>query len=212
MVPLVQDVHGVKGSTLSSYDMWKTLPNKQFWIYHACLDQGCGPGSAEDPVFSGWPSYMIDATAVQNRATEWFAFQWDAKGELYYDIDGILKTAWTDQWGYGGNGDGTLYYPGFATTARLGQPVIGGRHDIPIESIRLKLIREGIEDYEYLHILSVIGEGAFAKATAAALFPQPKLSSATTPEALYQARQAIADRIEELGGVGPAPNGQVRRR
>ena len=36
-----------------------------------------------------------------------------------------------------------MFYPG--------QPKrIGGRTDIPIESIRLKLIREGMEDYEYL--------------------------------------------------------------
>ena len=42
---------------------------------------------------------------------------------------------------HGGNGDGTLFYPG--TPAR-----IGGTHDIPIESVRLKRIRDGREDYE----------------------------------------------------------------
>jgi hypothetical protein len=30
---------------------------------------------------------------------------------------------------------------------------IGGTHDIPVESIRLKLIREGLEDYEYFVLL-----------------------------------------------------------
>ena len=34
---------------------------------------------------------------------------------------------------------------------------IGGTSDIPIESIRLKLIREGLEDYEYLYLCSRLG-------------------------------------------------------
>jgi len=50
---------------------------------------------------------------------------------------------WVNQYFFGGNGDGTLFYPGLPDR-------IGGRSDIPIESIRLKMIREGIEDYEYL--------------------------------------------------------------
>ncbi len=47
---------------------------------------------------------------------------------------------------HGGNGDGTLFYPGMPAR-------IGGKSDIPVESIRLKLIREGLEDYEYFLLL-----------------------------------------------------------
>ena len=47
---------------------------------------------------------------------------------------------------FGGNGDGTLFYPGLPD-------LIGGSTHIPVESIRLKLIREGLEDYEYLALL-----------------------------------------------------------
>ena len=50
-----------------------------------------------------------------------------------------------DQLLFGGNGDGTLFYPGRART-------IGGTRDIPVESVRLALIREGLEDYEYLRL------------------------------------------------------------
>jgi hypothetical protein len=48
------------------------------------------------------------------------------------------------------NGDGTtLFYPGLPA-------LIGGRTDIPIGSIRLKLIRKGMEDYEYLVLLASV--------------------------------------------------------
>lgn len=41
----------------------------------------------------------------------------------------------------GGNGEGTLFYPGRPDK-------IGGNDHIPVSSLRLTLIREGNEDYE----------------------------------------------------------------
>ncbi|TMK75690.1 MAG: DUF4091 domain-containing protein [Actinobacteria bacterium] len=72
--------------------------------------------------------------------------------------------AWTDQYDFGGNGDGTLFYPG--TPAR-----IGGKHHIPIDSIRLKRICDGREAFEYLHILDERGKHAQAMSIARNLFP-----------------------------------------
>jgi len=47
------------------------------------------------------------------------------------------------------NGDGRIFYPGtFAD--------IGGE-DIPVSSIRMKAVREAIEDYEYLSLLETLG-------------------------------------------------------
>lgn len=49
-----------------------------------------------------------------------------------------------------GNGDGRfLYPPEEAANGHPAKPVLGG----PVESIRLEMIRDGIEDYEYLMIL-----------------------------------------------------------
>ena len=219
LVPLIQDVYGpmppYHEDVQALYRNWEAeLPTNQFWTYHACLDQGCLQPS-EDPLYSGWPSYMIDTTAIQNRATEWFTGQWKAKGELYYQIDAMFPTAWTNQFGFGGNGDGTLYYPGFATTALNSQPLIGGTHNIPIESMRMKYTREGVEDFEYMAILKKLGDEAFAVATAAALFPDPHIANQTTPEALYVARAALAARIEELQHTrtsGGSFSGGIRRR
>ena len=64
--------------------------------------------------------------------------------------------AWTSQWDFNGNGDGTLFYPG--TPER-----VGGATHVPVASIRLKMIREGMEDYEYLKLLADAGDEAFAQ-------------------------------------------------
>ncbi len=46
------------------------------------------------------------------RALEWVSFLEGATGELYYQTVGMLSTAWTNQFRFNGNGDGTLFYPG----------------------------------------------------------------------------------------------------
>jgi len=104
---------------------------------------------------------------------------------------------------FGGNGDGTLVYPGRPD-------VIGGKTDIPIASIRLKMIRECSEIYEYLKIVSDLGDPTFALQTAKKLFQNanPSImdgwtySSNKPPEAIYSAREALANQILKLKGTG----------
>jgi hypothetical protein len=68
---------------------------------------------------------------------------------------------------FGGNGDGNLFYPGRPEGYDGSEDsVIGGRTDIPIESLRLKRIRDGREDYEYLRELRSRGREARARAIA----------------------------------------------
>lgn len=74
------------------------------------------------------------------------AYRYRATGELYYATTREAATAWDRQYAFGGNGEGTLFYPGRPE-------LIGGTRDIPIESIRLKRIRDGHEDYEWLTAL-----------------------------------------------------------
>ncbi|RYZ38523.1 MAG: DUF4091 domain-containing protein, partial [Myxococcaceae bacterium] len=83
-------------------------------------------------------------------------------GELYFDTVfayNTKKDVWADLFEFGGNGDGTLFYPG--TPAKL-----GGTEHQPVVSLRLKHLRDGLEDYEYLRLLTSLGDGAFAKAAA----------------------------------------------
>ncbi len=123
---------------------------------------------------------MIDANPERNRAEPWLSFQLNTKGELYWDVAWTYAYAtqdpWHNQYYQTGNGDGTLFYPGVPTTAGRSWPVaqpppINGNHDIPIASIRLKMIREAMEDYEYLLLDSAKLGNAHAQSLASGVFP-----------------------------------------
>jgi hypothetical protein len=202
LVPIVQYMHPKDGSDQrGTYDAFLAKSTKkQLWWYQSCISHGCGTGCSEtiDPWYKGWPSYAIDSAAIQNRAMEWLSYKYDIQGELYFQTTHMLTTAWANSCDFSGNGDGTLFYPG--TPAK-----IGGKTDIPVESIRMKLIREGMEDYEYLVLLQKLGDESFARSTVKALFPQPSKITAATPEDLYAAREALANRIEALLPLQPPP-------
>lgn len=194
-VPIVNYMHDKGGQNRrADYDAFLAQGSeKELWMYQSCMSHGCGDGCVptDNDYFTGWPSYMIDCSAVQNRTMQWLCFNFDLAGELYFETTYMLPTAWEDQCDFSGNGDGTLFYPG--TPDR-----IGGSSHIPVESIRLKLIREGMEDFEYLKLLCDLGDCATARAEAGTLFPAPYLAAGVSPEDLYAARSRIADRIEEI--------------
>ncbi len=202
---------GFAGDQRAAYGAFLAAsPSRELWTYQSCMSHGCGgtvnmgSPSDQDLYFTGWPTYVIDAAAVRNRAMEWLSFKNGATGELYYETTmAYSHDPWNDQWDFNGNGDGTLFYPGTPS-------LIGGTTDIPVASIRLKMIREGMEDYEYLRMLADAGEGDFARGVVDALFPHP-YSTDIAPEALLAARETLAARIVELGlsgadpGVAPDP-------
>jgi hypothetical protein len=72
----------------------------------------------------------------------WQLFVNHLQGELYYSVDGQLDVS-ADPMRSGMNGDGTLFYSSKGGT-------IDGTHSTPLESIRLKRIRDGRQDYELL--------------------------------------------------------------
>ncbi len=159
-----------KVSSLES--LRRTVGSKrQIWWYQACNVHGCdtGPfGDRElDRVYSGWPSYMVDHPVTLNRAMGVLGYLTGVDGELYYAT--VYAYNFRDPWeegvhDFGGNGDGTLFYPGTPKK-------IGGKTHIPVESLRLKHLRDGLEDYEYLRALQALGAGDFAKRVARTLAP-----------------------------------------
>ncbi|MGM0575116.1 MAG: glycoside hydrolase domain-containing protein [Myxococcota bacterium] len=204
LVPIVQHMDDKGGyDRRAEYDEFLAMgPDKELWWYQSCISHGCGYGCTEttSDYHTGWPSYMIDSAGIQNRAMEWLSFTYDISGELYFETTWMLDSAWDSSCDFSGNGDGTLFYPG--TPAR-----IGGETDIPVASIRLKLIREGMEDYEYLKLLADLGDEPLAREVAEGLFAKPYEVAAASPQDLYDARRQIAERIEELvdGGSATAP-------
>ena len=120
-----------------------TERHKELWLDTACGSHGCSRN--DNPYTNGWAGYEIDAPASESRAMPWLAFSYDLAGTLYgtWPTPGPCRD---DQYYATGNGDGNMFY--------LGTPDrIGGTDPIPIESLRMKLVRDGYEDYEYLEQL-----------------------------------------------------------
>ena len=104
---------------------------------------------------------MIDAPATFNRVMSWMSYRYQIQGELYWSVNAAdghyypgadpsnpSESSWEKQWLAGGNGDGSLTYPGRPDH-------IGGNSTVPIASLRLKHIRDGLQDLEYMYLLQV---------------------------------------------------------
>ena len=166
--PHPSDEKGGPKNRLPLYKKWMAKKsNRALWGYQSCMSHGCGACGQPSTNKSdhGWPNRVIDSKAVQNRAFPWVAFLNDIKAELYFEVAEQLSTAWNPngQCKFSGSGDGTMYYPGKPE-------IIGGKSHIPVSSIRIKLTREGMEDYEYL-VLAAKKDRAKALAIARELFP-----------------------------------------
>lgn len=172
----------------SAYD-GRLRRSEALWWYQSCMVHGCSPTS--ERYYVGWPNYLIDGAPVAHRIMSWLSWVYRVSGELYYHTTYAYEHGdpWTTQYYFDGNGDGTLFYPG--TPAR-----IGGRTHIPIESIRLKLIREGLEDYEYLALLQRLGDGKAADRLAAKLV-RKTYDWERDPAVLMAVRTELAERIEK---------------
>jgi len=147
---------------------WSGRP---FW-YSSCMSHGCDDLPAEGRVraemirtFRGWAGYEIDRPGASVRALGWLGFREGVAGELYYAaLENWTADPWNDVRAFAGNGDGLLLYPGLP--ARL-----GGEHAFPVESIRLKLMRDAIEDRELLELATRSGLGSLARKLAARVAP-----------------------------------------
>jgi len=96
------------------------------------------------------------------------------------------------------NGNGSLYYPA---------------PDGPVPSIRLEVLRDGLDDYDYLETLKQRAAATTARGGAlpddvrrllevdAGLIASPR-SYAKDPAVLLARRTAMAEAIERLGGGG----------
>ena len=203
VVPVINLLDGTAapylGDQRSGYDPWLAAGNRRVWMYQSCMSQGCAYGTTapENTKAAGWPSYLVDAASGRNRAMQWVAYLERVHGELYYETAQSLTTAWKTQYQYNGNGDGNLFYPGTVAA-------VGGSTEVPIASIRLKLVRQGMQDYEWLKKVEGAGDPDFATATARAL--APSASQVSNDGAAYDnARLKLIQRYLELTHVTAGP-------
>jgi hypothetical protein len=199
-VPVINEMHGkpdsdFEGNQRGLYD-GVLEAGDELWWYQSCMSHGCYE-RGEDEHSIGWPSYMVDIPAVYNRIMEWQSFRYNISGELYFSTNYAYEFndfSGNDPWKnlnyFGGNGDGTLFYPGRPEK-------IGGIHHIPVESIRLKMIREGMEDYEYMKMLLDLGDESFARSQIDSVVTNAYTFN-IDPNSLFSAREKMAQRITQL--------------
>lgn len=179
----------------------------ELWWYQSCMSHGCGITGG--PTLEGYSQYVVEYPGMYTRAFPWMAYKYGIQGEVYYAVAGSYTAdPWENLWDarYHGNGDGTFFYPGVPDTEAASlpgggrgasTPSIGGTTHIPIESVRLKLIREGYEDYEYFHLLGELGGEPYAQSRIDTVVNTTYDFDHDSHD-LYAAREEVALRIESI--------------
>jgi hypothetical protein len=187
--------------------------NRLWW--YVC----CGPKAPYCTLF-------IDHPATELRVWLWQTWQRDISGILIWSANywhsetafpDAMQNPYDDPMGYvagygvpkgskqfWGNGDGRFVYPpeAAATPGRNdGKPIL----EPPVSSLRWEMLREGIEDWEYLYMLrELLAKPQAAGSELKTLLEVPDsitrdmTTFTTDPTPIYQRRQAVAEAIEKL--------------
>lgn len=151
------------------------------------------------------PNYFIDAPALDPVMVPWITASYKMAGILYWAANFWSETPnpWLDPVtfisgflcsdGYILNGEGSFLYPGDYVKKYTDQPNVDG----PVSSIRFELLREGIEDYDYLSMLKDLGDKKYADTIVHNMVIDVSTFSRNL-EDLYSTRKAMAKRLEEL--------------
>ncbi|AZZ36201.1 hypothetical protein CIK05_05140 [Bdellovibrio sp. qaytius] len=128
-------------------EFYKQLQAKgqELWFYVGCNSHGCT--GAEDITN---PDLVTDRASVYARVFPWMAVRYGATGILYYDTvytysHGGANSPWVDSFDFTGYGEGGLFYPCTPKLGRCSTPKV-------IPALRLKILRDGLEDAELLKI------------------------------------------------------------
>jgi hypothetical protein len=149
------------GTGRSAVDIWVVLPamynaapqrisevlqkGDKVWFYNALVQDGYSP------------KWQIDFKPINYRIPHGFINQsLGLTGVLYWRVDFWTKKPWKDVQTHSDEED---YYPGEGMLVYPGKQV-GIEGVVP--SMRLKWVREGVEDYEYIEILKRLGRKNWA--------------------------------------------------
>jgi hypothetical protein len=175
---------------LDSVQQWPALPftgnGSDLWSYTSC-----------NTGFGNTPEWMVDYPPINERIQSGF-LNWTqgATGILYYRSDGWTAGNTIGSWnnvdttacsgGLGRPGDGIFLYP---------PGPIGSTESAP--GIRLKAIRDGIQDYEYAQILKSLGQNVFTNSVVQAIATS-WTNWTRDPGALEAARQQLGQQLNQL--------------
>jgi hypothetical protein len=155
---------------------------RELWMYTCTSAQ-----------FLAFPNLFIDAESSAHRIIPWFLESAGATGMVYFRVNHAYRDGndpWYNQYYFAANGDGTLLYPAHPDLPWFSE------HGA-VASLRLKILRDGLEDYEYLRL---------APAHARALSPVGSARSFERDLAeLVAIRDEIGALIDQPGGPAPEP-------
>jgi hypothetical protein len=168
---------GIYCVALAWYDVWnahgplygrKEWPGllaqgKKLWFYES---------NAQDPPYVTFASNTLDG--LEPTIMMWGAWYERATGFLYWDIAAWdTKDPWGPAIGFNKTGDGVLLYPGNhdGMLAGKGSPA-GVAIDGPIPSYRLKMVRQGLQDWALFALAERKGLGATVRTEVAKIYSQ----------------------------------------
>jgi len=138
------------------------------------------------------PYWHIDRPLIVYRVPTWINYQYDITGLLYWSTVTTVIEPWSNPAfahprHY--NGGGFLFYPGVPCGI-----------DGPVISMRIKNLRDGMEDYEYFMILERLSDKKTVKKIIDAIAPD-WWNFSKTPNEFLAARERIAQQILKLKKV-----------
>ncbi len=207
--------------SLALYQAWMSKVTsgvkREWWTYGACPGAGtCTngvPGPAPEGIGSGnvwnYPNMSIDGMPAANRVMEWLSALHGNTGELYFAADvcngmayhavcvasGQTWDPWNGVYYSGEWGAGTLVYAGGATPGMVNY--VGVKTPILLPSVRLKHVRDGMQDYEYVTALKNAGQGVFAQQQISSWITN-SYTFETTGSGLQTARQQLGKALHQL--------------
>jgi hypothetical protein len=190
------------GTGRSAVDIWVLLPvmyNNSKPQVDQVLKKGDTVWSYNTLVQDAYsPKWEIDFSPVDFRIQPGFINQsLHLSGLLYWRIDNWTSDPWNNINNAGTfaaanyPGEGVLVYPG----QQVGVPGV-------VASMRLKWLRDGVEDYDYLEILKKLGKEDVAMQIARSVGPD-WTNWTRDPSAIESARQKLGETISQIMSTRP---------
>jgi len=187
----------VAESRRSAVDIWVVLPKQYEESKEQCRyvqrkgDEVWSYNTLDQDDFS--PKWLFESTPLEFRIQPGFINQsLGLTGLLYWRVDFWAdpqrpERVWQDAKGSAAPGDGTMVYPG----ATIG--IEGG----VAPSIRLKWLRDGVDDFDYIEMLKRSGRGEWALSVARRIGPDWRDWKKSTALSLEQARIELGEALSK---------------
>ena len=93
----------------------------------------------------------LDHPGIESKFTGWFLWKYRVRGIAYYSLNNWSQNPWTNPMTDNHNGDRFMLYPPTEDNSAIAYGDNGHRF---VPSIRFELMRDSLEDYEYLRVLN----------------------------------------------------------